>query len=101
MRAGSLARVWQMSQQCSCSNLDSLRYHPAKSICLSSEIFFFFYISPPLVGCEQDWAGQRWSLDEELVPPPEGMSLDTPPAKTAKPQSFGHHSQWALVHVVK
>ena len=55
MRAGSLAHVWQMSQQCSCSNVDSLGYHPAKSICLSSEIFFFFYISPPLVGCDQDW----------------------------------------------
>jgi len=40
--------------------------------------------------------GQGWSLDEVVAPPPEGMSLDTPPAETATPQSFGHHSQWAL-----
>ena len=49
MRVGSLARDWQMSQQCSWF-VDSLRLATPLSI-----LEFFFLIFLPLVGCDQDW----------------------------------------------
>ena len=81
MRAGSLACGWQMCQQYSCYVVcrqpqTCYVYRQARS---------FSNILHPLWGVIRTGFGQGWSLDEGVAPPPEGMSLDTPPARIATP----------------
>ena len=50
-----------------------------------SFFFFLFNILHPCWGVIRTGSGQRWSLDEGVAPPPEGMSPDMPPAGIATP----------------